>query len=243
MLYVGEKNARGVVALGVSSKFPLVGTRVFQALLAHPDAQERSWPAGRELETCIALNTVLKSVQPDQAESVTTHTREAALVCVKSAIDQLAQLDNTTPQFKQRFDMIIVHWTAELASGFAPVREVAYDGIKYLAQRLVRKPHAIILPHHQYVLGDILVLALRTLSVTTRVENLGVMTFLLSLEQAFMHENGNELLRVLHEAIGLADAAVDPQWIGRHADVVDALIELWRSEFSSTGQSTTSCRP
>ncbi|KZW01026.1 hypothetical protein EXIGLDRAFT_113317 [Exidia glandulosa HHB12029] len=89
--------------------FKLGGTRGFQLLLAHPDAQERSWLVGRELETSTALNTVLKSVQPDQPESVTTNTKEAALVCVKSAIDQLAQLENTEPQFKQRFDILSVH--------------------------------------------------------------------------------------------------------------------------------------
>ncbi|KZV89321.1 hypothetical protein EXIGLDRAFT_695695 [Exidia glandulosa HHB12029] len=194
--------------------FKLGGTRGFQLLLAHPDAQERSWLVGRELETSTALNTVLKSVQPDQPESVTTNTKEAALVCVKSAIDQLAQLDNTTPQFKQRFDMISVHLTAELACGFAPVREVAYDGIKYLAQKLGRQPHDIIHPHRQRILGHILVLPLRTLPVTKQMENMDAMTFLLSLEQPVMPENGDELLRVLHEAIGLADAD-DSSLVGR----------------------------
>ncbi|KZW00097.1 hypothetical protein EXIGLDRAFT_830974 [Exidia glandulosa HHB12029] len=94
---------------GDTWSFKLGGTRGFQLLLAHPDAQERSWVVGRELETSTALNTVLKSVQPDQPESVTTNTKEAALVCVKSAIDQLAQLENTEPQFKQRFDILSVH--------------------------------------------------------------------------------------------------------------------------------------
>ncbi|KZV96459.1 hypothetical protein EXIGLDRAFT_765268 [Exidia glandulosa HHB12029] len=83
------------------------------------------------------------------------------------------------------------------------VREVAFDGIKHLAQTLGRQPHHIVYPRRQRVLGYMLVLSRRTLPVTKHMKNMDAMMFF-SLEQPVMPENGDELLHVLHQAIGPA---------------------------------------
>ncbi|KZW01025.1 hypothetical protein EXIGLDRAFT_761305 [Exidia glandulosa HHB12029] len=73
----------------------------------------------------------------------------------------------------------------------------------------------IIHPYRQRILGHILVLPFRTLPVTKQMENMDAMTFLVSLQQpVVMPENGDELLRVLHDAIVLADAD-DSSLVGR----------------------------
>lgn len=190
------------------------GSRGFQLLLRHPAKPDRAWLSGREIEIGTALNAVLKSVPQDSPPSVTEDTKQAALDCSKSAVDTLVQLDPNSPQFKQRYEIICAYLTPELGGGFAPVREVAYDTIKYLAQKLGKQFSDIIHPHRSRILGHILALPLRTLPVQKQMENMDAMTFLLSLEVPVVPENGDELLRILHEAIGLADAD-DSSLVGR----------------------------
>ncbi|EJD48939.1 hypothetical protein AURDEDRAFT_150681 [Auricularia subglabra TFB-10046 SS5] len=184
----------------------LGGAKGFQLLLKHPGSSDRSWLAGRELEAGTALNTVLKSVPSDAPESLVTDIKESAIVCLRSGIDAFTQLDPSTPQFRKGHDVMCAHLTPELGGGFAAVREVAYESIKYIAERTNRQPSDVIHPYRQRILGHILALPLRTLPVQKQMENMDAMTFLLNLDTPVVPENGDELLRVLHEAIGVADA-------------------------------------
>jgi len=192
------------------------GARALHELVTSADAdpEKGRWLGKKETDFAGALWAVLKNAPLDQQspDALLDTCKASSLVCCRKAVDNVLQIApppaerDSNPSWKMRFDSLCTMLATELSCGSSRVREAASEALGYLAKTFDRTVSDLVQPYRQRILHHLLSVPLRTLPLQKQIENMDAMTFLLSMETPIQPENMEELLRALHEAIGLADA-------------------------------------
>ncbi|KAH7106416.1 FAT domain-containing protein [Auriculariales sp. MPI-PUGE-AT-0066] len=188
------------------------GARALNELLTHPEPEKHKWLGRKDTEFAGALFGVLKNAPTDQQspDVILDMCKSASLICFRRAADNLVltpvQERAESVSWKRRYEEICTQLATELSCGSAPVREAASEALTYLAKSQEKTFMEIVQPWRVRIMHQLMSVPLRTLTLQRQIENMDAMTFLLSMDPPIQPDNNEELLRALHEAIGLADA-------------------------------------
>lgn len=193
----------------------LAGCLGLQALADQESLQTR-WIPDRQLEYARALFFVLRDVPKD-----TPRTLPEVVNLLKAIIrmgNGPVDAEKPDPRLEARFRKLVDLLVHELPSQQRIVRETAKECIQILADLKETSVHDLIeAPAKERLLnetsGPIFNKPLRALPFGMQIGNVDAITYLLSVKPIVPAEN-DELLRLFHETIALADAD-DASLIGR----------------------------
>lgn len=185
-------------------------------VLADQESLQAKWIPDRQLEYARALFFVLRDVPKD-----TPRTLPEVVDLLKKIIrmgNGPVDADKTDPRLEARFRKLVDLLVHELPSQQRIVRETTKECIQILADLKETSIHDLIeAPAKERLLnetsGPIFNKPLRALPFGMQIGNVDAITYLLSVKPIVPAEN-DELLRLFHETIALADAD-DASLIGR----------------------------
>lgn len=167
----------------------------------------------REFDYVRALISVLKDMPIDPPKDVDSVV-SALIDVIKKSDSDPPQVDGTLlHQTRMPFLVNILH--VELSSSNAMVRSATQQCIQLLSQLSGKSPTELLLPHRDRLLLPIYTKPLRALSFSTQIGHIDAVTYCLGLSPPLPEPN-DELIRLLSEALALADAE-DQNLLGRAA--------------------------
>ncbi|KAJ7590989.1 hypothetical protein C8J56DRAFT_1135339 [Mycena floridula] len=170
------------------------------------------WVVEREQDIVRALLHILKDVSPDFPRDSSAVLQLLFDVLHFSTADPDFNMDEPNPG-KNRLILFAGLFTAELNNSNAVVRQAAQACIQLLTE-FAQKPVAEILrPHRERMNHILFTKPLRALPIPSQIGNIEATRYCVSLDPPLI-ELGDELLRLLHETLALADAE-DSALIGR----------------------------
>ncbi len=171
-----------------------------------------SWTAERELEIMRALLHVLKDLPADLPRD----TEEIVDVLTTVLRIGNANLDYSTEnghQNRLKLINLVGQIFPELQSSNAVVRQAAQTSIGLLVEFSGSAATQLLMPHRDRMLGGIYTKPLRALPFSIQIGMIEAVRYCVSLDPPLVEVN-DELLRLLHETLALADAD-DSALVGR----------------------------
>lgn len=209
------------------------------------------WMREHELDFIRALLFVLKDASPEMANvnvSEATQTISHVLkVCNRPD-------DDESQDAQQKFQHLITMLLTELSNSNSAVRETIQSSFQLLADLTGNEVTELLAPVRERLVGPIFAKPLRALPFAMQIGYIDAITYCLTLRPPFLEFN-DELIRLLHEALALADAE-DQALVNRSSQYKNATslmnlrivcIKLLSaamacSDFSSQRQNTTRAR-
>ncbi|KAI8979847.1 hypothetical protein BDF20DRAFT_535994 [Mycotypha africana] len=160
------------------------------------------WMRDHELDFIRSLLFVLKDVQPGMSNinnAEATQTLSHVLkVCNRPD-------DSELPEAQKKFQNLIALLLSELSNSNSVVRETIQSSFQLLADLTGNEVTEILAPVRERLLAPIFAKPLRALPFAMQIGNIDAITYCLTLRPPFLEFN-DELIRLLHEALALADA-------------------------------------
>ncbi|KAJ9105954.1 hypothetical protein QFC19_003288 [Naganishia cerealis] len=186
-------------------------------VLADQEPLQAKWIPDRQLEYVRALFFVLRDVPKDTPRTL-PEVVDLLKVVIKMGNSPTENSEKADPRLEARFRKLVDLLVHELPSQQRIVRETTKECIQILADLKQISVHDLIeVPAKERLLnetsGPIFNKPLRALPFGMQIGNVDAITYLLSVKPIVPAEN-DELLRLFHETIALADAD-DASLIGR----------------------------
>ncbi|KZT41150.1 hypothetical protein SISSUDRAFT_1059707 [Sistotremastrum suecicum HHB10207 ss-3] len=167
------------------------------------------WNLDREIEFVRALLFVLKDMPhdaPRNVDDVVSGLKHVLRICNRTEANAEANIDAADIQLAaQKIPMLVGVLLPELASVHSIVRQTAKSCLLLIAELHKKSVHELLTPLRERLLSPIFAKPLRALPFQSQIGNIDAMTFCLTLEPPLPDVN-DELMRLLHEALALADA-------------------------------------
>ncbi|KAI8983535.1 hypothetical protein BDB01DRAFT_850672 [Pilobolus umbonatus] len=160
------------------------------------------WMREHELDFIKSLLFVLKDANPEMANINTeeaTHTLSHVLKVCNSPGDV------DTPEVQQKFQNLISLLLSELSNSNGVVRETIQSSFQLIADLTGNEVTELLAPVRDRLVAPIFAKPLRALPFAMQIGNIDAITYCLTLRPPFLEFN-DELIRLLHEALALADA-------------------------------------
>ncbi|GAA5907251.1 hypothetical protein JCM6882_008402 [Rhodosporidiobolus microsporus] len=163
---------------------------------------EVKWVIEHEIEFTRALLFALKDMPgeaPSNADMVVDTLLHLVKVCSKpsSEEDQKAS--------KQTLNYLVGLLLVEVSSQVAPVREAVKRALKIVSDEEGTPLTEMLTPVKDRLLGPIFTKPLRALGFTMQIGHIDAVTYCITLDPPLI-EVDDQLIRLLHEALGIADA-------------------------------------
>ncbi|ORX57551.1 hypothetical protein DM01DRAFT_1302758 [Hesseltinella vesiculosa] len=175
------------------------------------------WMREHELEFIRALLFVLKDASPEMANintSEATQTLSHVLkVCNRPD-------DDDSQEAQQKFQNLIALLLSELSNSNSTVRETIQSSFQLLADLTGNEVTELLAPVRERLVAPIFAKPLRALPFAMQIGHIDAITYCLTLRPPFLDFN-DELIRLLHEALALADAE-DQALVNRSAQYKNA---------------------
>ncbi|THH03836.1 hypothetical protein EW145_g5969 [Phellinidium pouzarii] len=174
-------------------------------MTATPEVGEK-WTMAREIDIVRTLLHVLKDSPHDPPRNVTEIIDNLVRVLrlTNSNFGNQMEVDGILPAMQSRIPFLISIFFNEVASPHPVVRQTARSCIKLLSELCGRPTVELLLPHRERVMSSIYMKPLRSLPHPIIVGQVEAVRYCISLEPSLLEMN-DELIRLLHEALALAD--------------------------------------
>lgn len=160
------------------------------------------WMREHELDFIRSLLFVLKDASPEMANintSEATQTLSHVLkVCNRPE-------DDESQEAQQKFQHLITLLLSELSNSNNVVRETIQSSFQLLADLTGNEVTELLAPVRERLVAPIFAKPLRALPFAMQIGHIDAITYCLTLRPPFLEFN-DELIRLLHEALALADA-------------------------------------
>ncbi|CAO3644378.1 unnamed protein product [Mucor hiemalis] len=160
------------------------------------------WMREHELDFIRSLLFVLKDSSPEMANINTaeaTQTLSHVLkVCNRPEEDE-------SEEAQQKFQNLIALLLSELSNSNSAVRETIQSSFQLLADLTGNEVTELLAPVRERLVAPIFAKPLRALPFAMQIGHIDAITYCLTLRPPFLEFN-DELIRLLHEALALADA-------------------------------------
>ncbi|KAF9075762.1 FAT domain-containing protein [Rhodocollybia butyracea] len=164
------------------------------------------WVRDRELDLVRTLLHILKDLPADLPKDVDEIIRVLTEVLRIGSSDIDFHSDTATqPQVRSKLIALVGVFFPELQSAIPVVRQAAQACIKFLVQLSGRPAFDLLLPHRDRMLISIFTKPLRALTFPIQIGLIEAVRYCVSLTPPLLDLN-DELLRLLHETLALADA-------------------------------------
>ena len=180
------------------------------------------WLADRALDMIRVLLHVLKDMPFDLPEEVQL-VMDVLTRVLKVSWADFQSLNNEASQ-KAALVSLVGAFFGELSGQSAIVRRTAQDCIEFLVKMTNSPLVELLLPHRDRMLTSIYTKPLRALPFPIQIGMIDAVRYCLSMDPP-LPELNDELLRLLHEALALADAD-DNALMGRNASARSAILEI-----------------
>ena len=209
------------------------------------------WMREHELDFIRSLLFVLKDASPEMA-NVNTAEATQTLAHVLKVCNRPE--DDESQEAQQKFQNLIALLLSELSNSNSAVRETIQSSFQLLADLTGNEVTELLAPVRERLVAPIFAKPLRALPFAMQIGHIDAITYCLTLRPPFLEFN-DELVRLLHEALALADAE-DQALVSRSSQYKNATslmnlrivcIKLLSAamacnDFSTQRQSTTRAR-
>ncbi|BFZ59893.1 transcription-associated protein 1 [Saitoella coloradoensis] len=163
----------------------------------------KKWMVERQLDFVRALLFALKDMPSEIASSVLDDAHETLTFIVRTCNQTDGDEDATVKD--GRLANLVCLLIVDLSNSNSTVRDAVKSSFKLLAELTGKELHELLAPVRDRLLSPIFTKPLRALPFAMQIGHIDAITFCLSLKPTFLEFN-DELLRLLHEALALADA-------------------------------------
>ncbi|GAN05230.1 conserved hypothetical protein [Mucor ambiguus] len=160
------------------------------------------WMREHELDFIRSLLFVLKDAAPEMA-NVNTEEATQTLSHVLKVCN--GPEDGETAEAQQKFQNLITLLLSELSNSNSAVRETIQSSFQLLADLTGNEVTELLAPVRERLVAPIFAKPLRALPFAMQIGHIDAITYCLTLRPPFLEFN-DELTRLLHEALALADA-------------------------------------
>ncbi|CEP07551.1 hypothetical protein [Parasitella parasitica] len=160
------------------------------------------WMREHELDFIRSLLFVLKDAAPEMA-NVNTEEATQTLSHVLKVCN--GPEDGESPEAQQKFQNLITLLLSELSNSNSTVRETIQSSFQLLADMTGNEVTELLAPVRERLVAPIFAKPLRALPFAMQIGHIDAITYCLTLRPPFLEFN-DELTRLLHEALALADA-------------------------------------
>ncbi|KAI8989366.1 hypothetical protein BDB01DRAFT_537511 [Pilobolus umbonatus] len=160
------------------------------------------WMREHELDFIRALLFVLKDASPEMA-NVNTAEATQTLAHVLKVCNRPE--DDESQEAQQKFQNLIALLLSELSNSNSTVRETIQSSFQLLADLTGNEVTELLAPVRERLVAPIFAKPLRALPFAMQIGHIDAITYCLTLRPPFLEFN-DELLRLLLEALALADA-------------------------------------
>ncbi|EPT03792.1 hypothetical protein FOMPIDRAFT_150002 [Fomitopsis schrenkii] len=171
------------------------------------------WVNDRELDLIRVLLCVLKDMQYDLPRDV-EHVVGVLLEVIRVGVAEAQPLGEENQSLKMKLAMLMNIIMAELASSSAIVRIAAQQCVELLAELYHKRPAELFMSNRDRLLSQLYTKPLRALPFQMQIGIIEAVRYCITLQPP-LPELNDELLRLLHETLALADAD-DMALIGRN---------------------------
>lgn len=171
------------------------------------------WVNDRELDLVRVLLCVLKDMQYDLPRDV-EHVVGVLLEVIRVGVAESQPLGEENQALKMKLAMLMNIIMAELASSSAIVRTAAQQCVELLAELYHKRPAELFMSNRDRLLSQLYTKPLRALPFQMQIGIIEAVRYCITLQPP-LPELNDELLRLLHETLALADAD-DMALIGRN---------------------------
>lgn len=179
-------------------------------MMAHAHDMGQRWIIDRELDLIRTLLHVLKDLPIDLPRNVDSVID--LLVEVLTISNSHLDMSSDNTHARTKLAHLAGMFFPELQSPSPIVRQAAQRCISYLVELSGRPAVELLMPHRDRMLGGIFTKPLRALPFLKQIGMIEAVRFCVSLDPPLVELN-DELLRLLHETLALADAD-DNQLLG-----------------------------
>ncbi|KAI5124824.1 hypothetical protein M0805_005454 [Coniferiporia weirii] len=174
-------------------------------MTATPEVGEK-WTTVREIDIVRTLLHVLKDSPHDPSRNVTEiiDNLVQVLQMTNNNIGGQMEVDGALPTMQSRIPILISIFFGEVACVHPVVRQTARSCIKLLSELCGRPIVDLLLPFRERVMSSIYMKPLRSLPHPIIVGQVEAVRYCISLDPPLL-EMSDELIRLLHEALALAD--------------------------------------
>ncbi|KAI8367767.1 hypothetical protein BD560DRAFT_353389 [Blakeslea trispora] len=160
------------------------------------------WMREHELDFIRSLLFVLKDLSPEMANINTTEATQTLSHVLKVCN---RPEDDEAPEVQKKFQNLIALLLSELSNSNSIVRETIQSSFQLLADLTGNEVTELLAPVRERLVAPIFAKPLRALPFAMQIGHIDAITYCLTLRPPFLEFN-DELIRLLHEALALADA-------------------------------------
>ncbi|KAG1474893.1 hypothetical protein G6F56_000065 [Rhizopus delemar] len=160
------------------------------------------WMREHELDFIRSLLFVLKDAAPEMA-NINTEEATQTLSHVLKVCN--GPEDGESTEAQQKFQNLIALLLSELSNSNSVVRETIQSSLQLLADLTGNEVTELLAPVRERLVAPIFAKPLRALPFAMQIGHIDAITYCLTLRPPFLEFN-DELTRLLHEALALADA-------------------------------------
>ncbi|GJN92776.1 hypothetical protein Rhopal_005814-T1 [Rhodotorula paludigena] len=163
---------------------------------------ETKWVIEHEIEFTRALLFALKDMpgeSPSNADMVVETLLHLVRVCSKPSNPEEKAASRTTLNY------LVGLLLVEVSSQVAPVRDAVKRALKIVSEEEGKSLTEMLTPVKDRLLGPIFTKPLRALGFTMQIGHIDAVTYCITLDPPLI-EVDDQLVRLLHEALGIADA-------------------------------------
>ncbi|KAG1055750.1 hypothetical protein G6F43_002312 [Rhizopus delemar] len=160
------------------------------------------WMREHEVDFIRALLFVLKDASPEMA-NVNTAEATQTLAHVLKVCNRPD--DDESQESQQKFQNLIALLLSELSNSNSTVRETIQSSFQLLADLTGNEVTELLAPVRERLVAPIFAKPLRALPFAMQIGHIDAITYCLTLRPPFLEFN-DELIRLLHEVLALADA-------------------------------------
>ncbi|KAI8370186.1 hypothetical protein EDC96DRAFT_563874 [Choanephora cucurbitarum] len=160
------------------------------------------WMREHELDFIRSLLFVLKDSSPEMANINTTEATQTLSHVLKVCN---RPEDDEAPEVQKKFQNLIALLLSELSNSNSIVRETIQSSFQLLADLTGNEVTELLAPVRERLVAPIFAKPLRALPFAMQIGHIDAITYCLTLRPPFLEFN-DELIRLLHEALALADA-------------------------------------
>lgn len=175
------------------------------------------WMREHELDFIRSLLFILKDASPEMS-NVNTVEATQTLSHVLKVCNRPE--DDESPEAQRKFQNLIALLLSELSNSNSAVRETIQSSFQLLADLTGNEVTELLAPVRERLVAPIFAKPLRALPFAMQIGHIDAITYCLTLRPPFLEFN-DELIRLLHEALALADAE-DQALVSRSAQYKNA---------------------
>ncbi|QSL64955.1 hypothetical protein MERGE_002259 [Pneumocystis wakefieldiae] len=163
-----------------------------------------NWIINHELDFIRALLFVLKDTSPEIPSIYVNNSVDTIMHILRLCNSDTTEIELNNEK-QRKFTALTALLITELSNPSTIVRETVKSAFRLLSELQGTELHELLKPVQERLLQPIFIKPLRALPFGMQFGHIDAITFCLSLEPSFL-EFSDELIRLLHEALALADA-------------------------------------